>query len=139
VPTSNVSGATFFVGYGSSGTSMINTGVNRAAVTVPGSLTCLPSAPQTGWWWNPQEDGRGFSIEKRGNNLFFAAFLYDASGRSNWYVSSGPVALEGTLFTGDLPAASGGQTLGGPYQRFPNLAGAGALNLTFNNEATGTM
>jgi hypothetical protein len=139
VPTGNVSGATFFVGYGGSATAMINTGINRAAVTVPGSLTCIPSAPQTGWWWNPLEDGRGFSIEKRGNNLFFAAFLYDVSGRSTWYVSTGPVSLEGSLYNGDLLAASGGQTLGGPYVRFPTLASAGPMTMTFNNESTGVI
>ena len=139
VPTSNVSGATFFVGYGANSSSMINSGINRAAVTVPGSLVCAPSAPQTGWWWNPAEDGRGYSIEMRGNNLFFAAFLYDVSGRSTWHVSSGPVSLEGTLYNGDLLSASGGQTLGGPYSRFPTLANAGRLNLTFNNHLTGTM
>jgi hypothetical protein len=139
VPTGNVSGATFFVGYGGSGTAMINTGINRAAVTVPGSLTCIPSAPQTGWWWNPLEDGRGFSIEKRGNNLFFAAFLYDVSGRSTWYVSSGPASLEGSLYNGDLLSASGGQTLGGAYSRFPTLGSAGAMTLTFNNDSSGTL
>ncbi len=139
VPTGNVAGATFFVGYGGSGTAMINTGINRAAVTVPGSLTCIPSAPQTGWWWNPLEDGRGFSLEKRGNNLFFAAFLYDISGRSTWYVSSGPVSLEGSLYNGDLLSASGGQTLGGAYGRFPTLVSAGSMTLTFNNDSTGTL
>ena len=139
VPTGNVSGATFFVGYGSSSTSMINTGVNRSAVTIPGSLTCLPSAPQTGWWWNPAEDGRGFSIEKRGNNLFFAAFLYDVSGRSSWLVSTGPVSLEGSLYSGDLLSASGGQTLTGPYERFPTLRTEGTMTMTFNNESTGTI
>jgi hypothetical protein len=139
VPTGNVSGATFFVGYGSNSTAMINTGVNRAAVTVPGSLVCEPAAPETGWWWNPLEDGRGFSLEKRGNNLFFAAFLYDISGRSTWYVSSGPVSLEGTLYNGDLLAAAGGQTLGGAYSRFPTLTSMGALNITFNNARTGTI
>ncbi|HYC38792.1 MAG TPA: hypothetical protein VEC19_20360 [Usitatibacter sp.] len=139
VPLSNVSGATFFVGYGTSPGAMINNGINRAVVTVPGSLACQPAAPQTGWWWNPQEDGRGYSIEKHANNLFFAAFLYDVSGRSTWHVSSGPVSLEGSLYNGDLLAASGGQTLGGPYQRFPALASAGTMTMTFNNESTGTL
>ncbi|HYC35324.1 MAG TPA: hypothetical protein VEC19_02795 [Usitatibacter sp.] len=139
VPTGNVSGATFFVGYGPSATTMINTGVNRAAVTIPGSLTCEPKAPQTGWWWNPLEDGRGFSLEVRGNNMFFASFLYDVSGRSNWYVSTGPVSLEGSLYNGDLLAASGGQTLGGAYSRSPTLANLGPMTLTFNNGSTGTL
>ena len=139
VPTGNVSGATFFVGYGASGTSMINGGTNRAVVTVPGSMECRPAPPQTGWWWNPAEDGRGYSIEKRGNNLFFAAFLYHPSGRSTWHVSSGPVSLEGSLYNGDLLSASGGQTLGGPYTAFPTLRSEGSMTMTFNNAATGTL
>jgi hypothetical protein len=59
VRTPNVAGATFFVAYGPDGTTMINTGVNRSAVSVPGSLACIPRAPQTGWWWNPLEDQIG--------------------------------------------------------------------------------
>ncbi len=98
---------------------MINSGINRSAVTVPGSLVCQPGPPQTGWWWNPLEDGRGFSLEVRGNNLFFAAFLYDISGRSTWYVSTGPVSLDGSYYAGDLLSARGGQTLGGAYPGFP--------------------
>jgi hypothetical protein len=54
-------------------------------------------------------------------------------------VSSGPVSLEGSLYNGDLLAASGGQTLGGPYSRFPTLASAGPMTMTFNNESTGTL
>jgi alpha-tubulin suppressor-like RCC1 family protein len=139
VSTPNVAGATFFVGYGPDGGTMIDSGVNRAAVTVPGSLTCIPRAPQTGWWWNPLEDGRGFSLEVRGNNMFFAAFLYDVSGRSTWYVSTGPASLEGSYYTGPLYSAAGGQTLGGPYSRFPTLTDLGTATLAFNNESTGTL
>jgi hypothetical protein len=139
VPVGNVAGATFFVGYGPSGPAMINSGLNRAVATIPGSTECRPEAPQTGWWWNPLEDGRGFSLERRGNNLFFASFLYDVSGRSTWYVSSGPVSLEGTLYAGELLSAARGQTLGGPYVGFPAVTSAGQITLAFNNSATGTM
>ena len=139
VPTVNIGGATFFVGYGSSAASMINGGINRAAVTVPGSQVCSHTAPQTGWWWNPAEDGRGFSVEKHGNNFFFASFLYDVSGRSTWYVSSGPASLEGSLYVGDLLAASGGQTLGGAYPGFPSLDKVGTATITFNSASNGTL
>jgi hypothetical protein len=139
VPTVNIGGATFFVGYGTTAQSMLNGGVNRSAVTIPGSQVCQPEAPQTGWWWNPLEDGRGFSVEKHGNNIFFASFLYDASGRSTWYVSSGPASLEGSLYVGDLLAASGGQTLGGAYPGFPALSKVGTLTLTFNSATSGTL
>ena len=139
VPTPNVAGATFFVGYGTSAANMIEQGVNRSALTVPGSVTCKPEAPQTGWWWNPAEDGRGFSIEVRGNNLFFAAFLYDISGRSTWYVASGAVSLDGTLFTNRLYSALGGQTLGGAYPGRPSLKDEGAITLAFNSASQGTL
>jgi alpha-tubulin suppressor-like RCC1 family protein len=139
VPPGNVPGATFFVGYGANGAAMINGGVNRAAVTVPGTLTCEPARPQTGWWWNPLEDGRGYSVEVRGNNIFFASFLYDVSGRSTWYVSTGPASLEGSYYSGALLNATGGQTLGGSYPGRPAISTLGNMTLTFHNEASGTL
>ena len=139
VPDVNIAGATFFVGYGSSPDAMLAAGTNRSVATMPAEVECRPEAPQTGWWWNPAEDGRGFSIERRGASLFFAAFLYDVSGRSTWYVSSGAVSLEGALYSGDLLSAAGGQTLGGAYPGFPTLTRVGAVSLAFNTSATGTM
>ena len=139
VPASSVAGATFFVGYGSDGASMINGGTNRSALALDGPVRCSPQPPQTGWWWNPAEDGRGFSIEARGNNLFFASFLYDVSGRSTWYVSSGPSSLDGSYYSGDLLAAHGGQTLAGPYRGFPALERVGNVTLAFNAADQGTM
>jgi hypothetical protein len=137
--TSNVAGATFYLGYGQTSSAMINGGVNRSAFFVPGAVTCQPQSPQTGWWWNPLEDGRGFSIEVRGNNAFFAAFLYDVSGKSTWYVASGPVSLDGSLFVADLLAARNGQTLGGAYAGFPVISSVGALTLAFTDSAHGVM
>ena len=135
----NVAGSTFFVGYGPDSQGMIQNGTNRAAVTVPAPVECRPQAPQTGWWWNPREDGRGFSVEVRENNIFFAAFLYDTTGRSTWLVSTGPVSLEGALYSGDLLSASGGQTLAGAYQRFPTLKSEGNVTLVFNTQNAGVM
>jgi alpha-tubulin suppressor-like RCC1 family protein len=132
-------GATFFVGYGSDPASMVASGTNRSVLTVPGSVQCTPQPPQTGWWWNPLEDGRGFSIEKHGNNLFFASFLYDVSGRATWVVSSGPVSLDGALFTGDLFSAHGGQTLGGAYPGFPAVDNRGTVTLAFSDASHGSM
>ena len=138
VSTPGVAGATFFVGYGADANAMINTGVNRSAVTVPGAVTCAPQLPQTGWWWNPLEGGRGFSIEVQGNNLFFAAFHYEANGRATWNVSPGPISLGGAFFTSDLYNVTGGQTLGGPYHA-ANATKAGAITLAFSDASHGTM
>ncbi|HUI99887.1 MAG TPA: hypothetical protein VLY46_06600 [Usitatibacter sp.] len=134
-----VAGATFFVGYGADASSMISSGTNRSVLSVPGTVQCTPQPPQTGWWWNPLEDGRGFSIEKHGNNLFFASFLYDASGRSTWVVSSGPASLDGAYYSGDLLSAHGGQTLGGAYPGFPAVDRLGSVALAFTDASHGTM
>lgn len=138
VATATIAGTTFYVGYGPSAQAMLNSGVNRYVVAVPGSLECRPQPPQTGWWYNPAEGGRGYSIEARGNRLFFAAFHYDASGRATWNFAGGPTSIDGSLFTAEFLAASGGQTLTGPY-RTPNLANAGAISLAFSDGARGTM
>jgi len=147
VPTVNIAGATFFVGYGPSSTAMINGGNNRSVASIPGALECTPQAPKTGWWWDPPpaagarspRDGTGYSIEVNGANLFFAAFLYDASGRSSWYVASGRTSLDGSLFVGDLLQAGGGQTLGGAYRNFSSVTNAGPITLAFNSATSGTM
>ena len=78
-------------------------------------------------------------MEVRGNNIFFASFLYDVSGRSTWYVSTGPVSLEGSYYSGDLLNATGGQTLGGAYAGRPAISTLGNMTLTFHNEASGTL
>jgi hypothetical protein len=140
VPTGNVAGATFYVGYGSSSSSMINSGINRSVVTVPGSQLCQPQAPQTGWWWNASESGRGYTIEVAGRNLFFSSYLYDTTGRSIWYISAGPTSLDGSLYVGNLESYSNGQTLTGAYKP-PTLppAIAGSLILAFNTATQGTL
>jgi hypothetical protein len=137
--TTQVSGATFYVGYGSSASSMLTGGINRSVVTIPGTSQCRPQPPQTGWWWNPAEGGRGFSIEAQGNHLFYASFLYDESGRSTWYVTSGSTSLDGSLFTGDLLGVRDGQTLAGPYRAPSGLTNYGPITLTFSDDSHGTM
>jgi hypothetical protein len=134
-----IGGATFFVGYGASSSTMINGGTNRSVVTVPGAKTCVPSPPQTGWWWNPAEGGRGFSIEARGNHLFYAAYLYDDTGRATWLVSTGNTSLDGSLYTGDLLSFAGGQTLAGAFPGFPPSHNEGPITLAFSDAMQGTM
>ena len=140
VPVANVAGATFYVGYGPTASAMLDSGLNRSAVTAPGSVQCKPEAPQAGWWWNPAEGGRGYSIEVQGDNIFFAAFHYDVSGRSTWHVATGATSLDGSLYSNQpLYAARGGQTLGGAYPGRPTLAEIGKITLAFADARTGTM
>ncbi len=139
VPTVNIGGAVFYVGYGSSASSMISGNVVNRAVSVPGTTQCNPQPPQTGWWWNPNEGGRGFSIEAQGTNLFMASYLYDVSGRATWYVAAGPTTIEGSLFSGPLLSFGSGVTLSGPYRPNARLPDAGAVTLAFNDAQHGTL
>jgi streptogramin lyase len=94
--------------------------------------------PQTGYWWNPAESGRGFSIEQRGSNLFMAAFLYDSSGRATWY-GIGPGPIVANTYTGTLSSYLNGQTLTGTYQP-PTFAGSsGSFSITFTTPTQATM
>jgi hypothetical protein len=96
------------------------------AVDVIGAATA-DTSPQTGWWWNPNESGRGFFIEKRGGNLFMAGYLYEADGRATWFSASGPVS--GSSFSADMTTFRGGQTLTGAYVAPTAGASPGRLTL----------
>jgi hypothetical protein len=139
VATANIAGATFFVGYGPNAAAMLNGGLNRSVVSVAGARECRPQAPQTGWWWNPNEGGRGYSIEVQGNHIFYAAFLYDESGRSTWYASTGTTSLDGSLFVGDLLKVAGGQTLEGAYKAPGPAQNVGPFVLAFSDALNGSM
>jgi murein DD-endopeptidase MepM/ murein hydrolase activator NlpD len=92
---------------------------------------------QSGWWWNPSESGRGFSIERRGNSLFLSTYLYAADGSALWLVSQG--ALTGSTYTGILQQYAGGQTLSGAY-RAPSLLGTvGSVSIVFTSTTTATL
>jgi hypothetical protein len=139
VPTANIGGATFYVGYGSSSSAMINSGINQRAVSVSAGVTCSPQPPETGWWWNTAEGGRGYSIEVAGSHIFFASYLYDVTGRSTWYVASGNTSLDGSLFVGNLEAYAQGQTLSSAYKAPTAAVLSGALTLAFSDARHGTM
>ena len=89
--TPTVAGATFYVGYGSSSTSMVTDGVYRPAVTVPGTSVCPMLSSQTALWWNPAENGWGVNFTHQGNILFATLFTYDANRAPLWLVMSNGV------------------------------------------------
>ena len=106
----------------------------------PGSIVVQPSAaPQTGWWWNPAEDGRGFGIEVSGSTMFMSAYLYDTDGHATWMVAQGPVGQSGATFSAMLYQVANGQTLTGPYKPAAPITIVGPITLTFANSRAGTL
>ena len=107
---------------------------------VAGALAAVCSTcimPATGWWWNPSEPGRGFSLETRNGRFFFATFLYDTDGSPLWFVANGPG--NGASYSGALARFSSGQTLGGDYQAPQMVGTAGTAALSFSSSTTGTL
>lgn len=104
-------------------------------LSAPASVT----QPQPGYWYNPAEPGRGYTIEVQDNTAFIAAYMYDASGNPVWY-ASGPVALtSGNTYQGELAEFSGGQTLTGMYQAPTGVANAGNITIQFSSPTVGTL
>ena len=92
----------------------------------------------TGWWWNPQEPGRGFSIERQNNTLFFASYVYDAVGVSPvWYLSTGQMVTD-TRYEGTLHVYANGQSLNGPYRQ-PSPQPFGTMSIDFIDGGTASM
>lgn len=96
------------------------------------------AAPESGWWWNPAESGRGFSIDIQGNSLFMAGYFYESDGRSTWLASGG--AMQSTMaYQGALQAWRGGQTLTGNYQAASPSSSPGNISLQFSDDTHGTL
>jgi hypothetical protein len=89
-----------------------------------------PFRPETGWWWNEAESGRGFSIEVQGSNIFVVSFMYDEAGNPIWYFSAGPLATP-EHYEGEVLLFAGGQTLSGPY-RTPTHEVIGRMTIDFS-------
>jgi hypothetical protein len=151
VATPNVAGATFFVGYGTTSTSMLSGGLYEGAVTVPGSSSCsaallsaaAPKAPGavSGLWWNASESGWGLHMTQRGGNIFAAWYTYDATGNPKWYVStcSGFTGVTGTC-TGTLYEVTGPDFFGGSFDpSLVNATNAGMLRVAFTSAEAASM
>ncbi len=95
--------------------------------------------PQTGWWWNPAEAGRGFALEVQGGSMYLAGYMYDPQGNPIWFVSDGIMASP-TLYQSVWQQYENGQTLTGSYQP-ASVANAdvGSVTIQFATPTTATM
>jgi alpha-tubulin suppressor-like RCC1 family protein len=106
---------------------------------VSGGGPVAGTIPDTGWWWNPAEPGRGFMIEQSNGKIFMATFLYAFSGEATWF-GSGPTAFGGGSYTGVLNLYGSGQTLTGAYQPATQVGGSfGNISIAFTSTTTGNL
>lgn len=94
-------------------------------------------SPETGWWWTPEEPGRGVVIEATGASGIFAGLLvYAEDGAPTWHVVD--AAGEATR-TGTLQTFVGGQTLTGAYRPNAYVGPAGTASFSFDGPRSGVM
>src|SRR4051812_36642834 len=96
--------------------------------------------PKTGWWWNPDESGRGFSMELAGDHMFIGAYMYDESRNAEWYVADNTMQ-SATKFSGPLLRFANGQTIGGTYRAPtpPEIVGTITIDFSAPDQATVTL
>ncbi|MEE9411731.1 MAG: hypothetical protein V3V22_01630 [Methylococcales bacterium] len=94
--------------------------------------------PETGWWWNQDRSGRGYAIERQGNQLFFAAYLYDDAGAAVWHTAAMNREADGK-FVGELEEFKNGQSLASKYKKPELAAVSGTISLEFSSETEGIL
>lgn len=102
------------------------------------SQTASAAPPKTGWWWNPAEGGRGFTIEQQGTKMFMAGYLYDTTGRATWY-AAGPDNVSENVFTSNLIEYRGGQTMTGAWKLPASTSNVGKISIDFTTPTTATV
>lgn len=104
-----------------------------AAKAAPPSL-----APEIGWWWNPDEPGRGFIIDRSGAELVIGALAYESDGRPSWSLATGAMQC-GSEFRASLQAYGGGQTLNGRFRKATSQRDAGRIAIRFVTPSQATL
>jgi hypothetical protein len=114
--------------------------ITRFAI-VPNGLAATPTAtqPQAGYWWNPAEGGRGYTIEVQDNTAFVAAYMYDTNGLPVWYASGPATLTTGNTYQGELLSYTGGETIYGPYMAPAGATSVGSITIQFTSPTAGML
>ena len=97
-----------------------------------------PGYPQTGWWWNASEAGRGYFIEAQNTSMFVSFYMYNAAGQAVWYIASG-VMTSPNVFQGTLQEYSGGSTLTSAFRAPNGASNIGAVTIQFASGASAVL
>lgn len=107
-----------------------------ALITCSSIASALTPAP--GLWWNPNEGGRGYTIDVQGNVMIVTAYVYSQGGAATWFLASGQYDENANVFSATLGAYSGGQCFGCAFSSAHPVA-AGTVSIHFTSAETGTM
>lgn len=89
---------------------------------------------RTGMWWNPNQPGTGFMMERQGDQMMVMSFVYSYDGTPTWLSASGRFA-GGMLSTGGHAFANG-QTMTGGYRMAQDMGAQGMLQTQFADDGS---
>jgi hypothetical protein len=92
-------------------------------------------APRSGWWWDPNENGRGFYMEAQTDNLMFAGLMYDDFAQPIWSSSCGPMTTP-NLYQSELFENYNGQTINGSCEHPDVASSRGTITVQFTSDST---
>jgi hypothetical protein len=116
-----------------------STSITRFDFTTNGAVGgTAPGYPQTGWWWNASEGGRGFFVEAQNTAMFVSFYMYNSAGQAVWYVASGSM-ISSTVFQGTIQEYSGGSALTDSFRAPTGTSNAGTVTIQFGTTTTATM
>ena len=142
----NLLGAQFCVGYGTSAAEMLAAGRMIPVATIPDASattatngSCNVAAnPYKGLWYNASESGWGMSVTQHDNINFVALYTYDSSAQPVWYVMSDCRIVTVGSCSGDIYKVIGGKSPTQPWAALDfaqalSTAGRGTLTFSDNN------
>jgi hypothetical protein len=90
-------------------------------------------------WWNPSENGWGLGLQRQGEVMFAALFLYADDGSSSWYFASDMRAADepARAWSGKLYRATG-PTFSAPFDA-ATVTEVGTARIDFFNASAGQL
>lgn len=116
---------------------LVSAGCIAALGFLPGFA--LAFTPESGWWYNPAESGRGFAIEVQNNTVFMSGFLYEADGAPLWFVTSATYNQTNNRFDGDMLSLRGGQCLSCAFRPPVLQPSLGRITVSFTSPSTANL
>jgi hypothetical protein len=87
-------------------------------------------------WWSPTESGTGYNIQAAHGTLVMTVYSYNADGSPQWFLTSGPLTLDGRTYVGTLDKYRDGQCISCAYSGRPSADGvAGPVMIRFFDES----
>lgn len=98
------------------------------------------NSPVDGFWWNPDESGRGVALEMQDDVMVLALYGYAPNGDNQWYLAVGSYNSAQKEFSGQWDSFAGGQCLGCSYVGPVYQPGAGgSVRMVFDTDISATL